>query len=82
MGLAVVVYACNGFFAYLLIGVLDSKTFSPADSALIFAFLWPKVILLSVAGGACIAVGIRDWHGNVRRTLLLKLLDAHQKEIV
>ena len=33
-----------------------------------------------VIAGAFIAVAVRDWRGNVNRMLLLRLLDAQQKE--
>lgn len=72
-----VVYGC---IAYILFQTLGSETFSPADSALLFAIFWPKVLLMVVAASAFAALAIRDWHGNIHRMLLLKLLDAHQKE--
>jgi hypothetical protein len=69
-----------GYVAHLLFSTLGSETFSPADSALLFAIFWPKVILMSVGAGAFIALAVRDWRGNVHRMLLLRLLDAQQKE--
>ena len=50
--------------AFFLFSTLDSQTFSPSDSALLFAVFWPKALVLMV-----IASG-----------LLLRLLEAHQKE--
>ena len=80
VGMAAILLAAYGYVAYLLFGTLDSRTFSPADSALLFAVYWPKVILMAVMAGAFIALAVRDWRGNVHRMLLLRLLDAHQKE--
>ena len=82
LGMAAFILAAYGYVAYLLFSTLDSQTFSPADSALLFALYWPKALLMTVMAGAFIALAVRDWHGNVHRMLLLRLLDAHQKEIV
>jgi hypothetical protein len=49
---------------------------------LLFAVFWPKALLMMVVASWLIVLAIRDWHGNVERMLLLRLLDAHQKEIV
>ena len=80
LGMAAFILVAYGYVAYLLFSILDSQTFSPMDSALVFAFIWPKLLLMTVMAGAFIALAIRDWHGNVNRMLLLRLLDAHQKE--
>ena len=80
LGMAVFIFAVYGYVAYFLFGTLDSQTFSPADSALLFAFFWPKLLLMTVMAGVFIALAVRDWHGNVHRMLLLRLLDSHQKE--
>ena len=82
IGLGAAFFACYGYLAYLLFSTLDPETFSPADSALMFAVFWPTVILMSVVGAKCVVTVVMDWHGNVQRRLLLKLLDVHQKEIV
>jgi hypothetical protein len=34
-----------------------------------------------VVGTYLIVLAIRDWHGNVNRMLLLKLLDAQEKQM-
>jgi hypothetical protein len=80
LGMAAFLLAAYGYIAYRLFGTLGSETFSPADSALLFALFWPKVLLMAVMAGAFIALAVRDWHGNVHRMLLLRLLDTHQKE--
>ena len=46
-----------------------------------FAMIWPKCLLGFVIGTYLISVAIRDWHGNVNRMLLLKLLDDQEKQI-
>ncbi|SRR5260221_425977 len=80
LGMAAFILAAYGYTAHMLFSTLDSKTFSPADSALLFALYWPQLLLMTVMAGAFIALAVRDWRGNVHRMLLLRLLDAHQKE--
>lgn len=80
LGMAAFILVAYGYVAYLLFSTLGSETASPADSALLFAIFWPKVILMLVGAGAFIALAIGNWHGNVHRMLLLRLLDAQQKE--
>jgi len=80
LGVAAFGFATYGYVAYVLFSVLDSKTFSPADTALVFAFFWPKALLMVLLTSAFIAMAVRDWRGNVHRMLLLRLLDAHEKE--
>jgi len=46
-----------------------------------FAMIWPKCLLGFVVGTYLIFVAIKDWHGNVNRMLLLKLLDAQEKQM-
>ena len=82
IGMAAFGFAIYGYVAYMLFSTLDSKTFSPADSALLFAVFWPKALLMMVFASWFIVLAIRDWRGNVERMLLLRLLDAHQKEMV
>src|SRR2546423_11746830 len=73
-------FAVCGYVAFFLFSTLDSQTFSPADSALLFAVFWPKALLMMVIASGFIALAVRDWRGNVHRILLLRLLDAHQNE--
>lgn len=70
-----------GYIGFFLFSTLDSKTLSPSESALLFAVFWPKALLLMVLASWFLVLAIRDWHGNVERMLLLKLLDAQQKEM-
>jgi hypothetical protein len=80
LGVAAFSLAICGYVVYFLLSTLDSKTFSSADSALLFSVFWPKALLMAVIAAAFIAVAVRDWRGNVHRMLLLRLLDANQKE--
>jgi len=80
LGMAAFSLAVYCWVAYFLFNALDSQTYSPADSALLFAVLWPKLLLMLCMACAFIALAIRDWRGNVHRMLLLKLLDAHQAQ--
>jgi hypothetical protein len=80
IGMAAFGFAVYGYVGYVLFSSLDSKTFSPADCALLFAVFWPKALLIMVGASWFIVLAIRDWHGNVERMLLLRLLDAHQKQ--
>ena len=45
-----------------------------------FALFWPKSLMLFGFGVFFIGWAIRDWHGNANRILLLKLLEARQKD--
>ena len=80
LGMAAFILAAYGFLAHGLFSTLGSETYSPADSALLFALYWPKVLLMAVMAAAFIALAVRDWRGNAHRVLLLRLLDAHQKQ--
>ena len=68
------------YFAYFLYRLLDSQALSRADCALLFAVFWPWILLMVIAAVASIALAIRDWHGNAHRALLLRLLEAREKE--
>ena len=80
VGMAAFILAGSGYIAHLLFSTLDTEIFSPTDSALLFALFWPKVILWAGLAGVFVGLAIRDWRGNVQRMLLLRLLDAQQKE--
>src|SRR4051812_8112717 len=63
LGMAAFSLASFGYIAYLLFSTLDSPTVSTADSTLLFAFLWPKALLIAVIACAFIALAVRDWRG-------------------
>jgi len=46
----------------------------------LFAFIWPLFLLMICHSGWFIVEAIRDWHGNINRRLLLKLLEAQQNQ--
>ena len=79
LGMAAFILAVYGCILAQIIGVLQSG--EPRDDAtFMVAFFWPKCLV-----GFCFAVyfivwAIRDWHGDVKRMLLLRLLDAQQRE--
>ena len=79
LGTSVFTFAVCAYAAYFLVSILESKAFEPAETALIFSVLWPKILLMLVSAGVCFGLTIRDWHGNANRMLLLRLLDAQQK---
>jgi hypothetical protein len=58
-----------------LLGIVErSQTVTFAVS-----LFWPLLLIGFCGAGWLIALLIRDWHGNVQRMLLLRLLDAQQK---
>ncbi len=80
LGMVVFFLTALCYMAYFLFHTLDSETFSPADSALVFAIVCSKFYLMIGVTVVFLGLAIRDWHGNVHRMLLLRLLDAQQKE--
>jgi hypothetical protein len=85
LGGGIFFWACYGYIVISLIDNVHSAETGEQDflsHAWLFGFalLWPKCLLGIAIGAWLIVVAIRDWHGNVNRMLLLKLLDAQQKE--
>ena len=71
--------AVYGYIAAQIVIKLESG--QPGDnSTFMVAFFWPKCLLGFCLAAWFIAWAIRDWHGNVQRMLLLRLLDAQLKE--
>ena len=60
---------------------LQSDDFAqmPVAMTLLFAVFWPKCLFGFFVGACLIGLAIRDWHGDVHRILLLKLLDEQRK---
>jgi len=76
---------CSGFIVIELLQHIDAMLAVHDDVTsrgwlLGFALFWPKCLLLFGFGAFLIIWAIRDWHGNANRVLLLKLLEAQQKE--
>jgi hypothetical protein len=46
----------------------------------VFAMLWPKCLIGFIFGAWLVVWTIINWHGNANRILLLRLLDANQKQ--
>jgi len=67
-------------YTYILIALYRSLHFDtlPSYEVLFFAIFWPKCLLGMI--GACwlIVWPLSNWHGNVKRMLLLRLLDSQQ----
>jgi hypothetical protein len=85
LGTGIFAWACYGYIVFDLIQQLQSSADANDDFMsrmwlFGFAMMWPKCLLGFVVGACLIGVAIRDWHGNVNRMLLLKLLDAQQQE--
>lgn len=80
VGMTAFIFAADGCLAYFLFSTLESQALSPAEEALLLAYIWPQVLLMLVIAGAFFALAVRDWRGNVHRILLLRLLDAHQED--
>jgi hypothetical protein len=79
---SVFLLAGYGYILARLVMLLLSDSFAeiPGATALIIAVFWPKCLLGICIGAALIGLAIRDWHGNVQRMLLLRLLDEQQKK--
>ena len=69
-------------YTYILIALYHTLHFDtlPSYEVLFFAMLWPKCLLGMILAGWLIAWPISNWHGNVSRMLLLRLLDAQQSQ--
>ena len=73
-------YAAYGYITYALFSRLGSDEFGKGSTDLLLTIYWPKCLLGFLFATWCMAVAFRDWHGNVHRMLLLKLLDVHKQE--
>ena len=88
LGVAVFILAVYGYIFFLCYhGLFPSGNNTPAfgdlmsrANILMFALYWPKCLLAYCFSLWLIVVAIRDWHGNINRRLLLKLLDAQQSQ--
>jgi len=71
-----------GFFLHFLIGIAtsDHGLFSNANMVLFILLTWTQCCFYSVFGIWSLVTVVLDWHGNANRMLLLKLLDAQQKD--
>jgi hypothetical protein len=79
LGTGVFVAAC---YSYILLGLYRSLHFDtlPSYEVLFFALMWPKCLLGMIGAAWLIVWPLTNWHGSVRRMLLLRLLDAQQTQ--
>jgi Na+/proline symporter len=73
-------FGFGAYFAYFVCRLLDSKVVSEAQTAMLIAVLWPQVLLVLVVAAGLMGLAVRDWHGKAHRALLLKLIEAHERE--
>jgi len=68
-------------FAYILrLCILDSGHQIDTDSLFVFVLIWTKCCAYLVFGTLAFSKAWINWRGDVNQMLLLKLLDAQQKE--
>jgi hypothetical protein len=63
---------------WLLTMSSEVKIFNDFSVSIFFAFLCPTSMVDAFICGYLFLTVSLDWHGNVKRSLLLKLLDAQQ----
>lgn len=81
LGAGIFAWAVYGYIAFSICDRLESVKIGKDNLEYeiwltAFAMMWPKCLLGFAVGTCLIVLAIRDWHGNVNRTLLLKLLNA------
>jgi hypothetical protein len=77
--LSMIEVALGGYF--LSLALTGSGADHPdSGEVLVIALVVTKGILMFLFAIWCFVVAFRDWHGNVRQLLFLKLLDAQEKE--
>ena len=86
LGAGIFAWAVNGYIAFSIYERLQSVDIGKDSLGYEiwltgFAMIWPKCLLGFAVGACLIVLAIRDWHGNVHRTLLLKLLDAQERQV-
>ena len=77
LAMATLTIAVNSYIALQIVGVLESGR---DDATFMVAFFWPKCLVGFCLAAWFVSWAVRDWHGNAYRMLLLRLLDAQQKE--
>ena len=77
--MAILILASCGFVAPKLFNIISSGDTGKEARLYILLSVWPNLIVMSGLAGYLIGLAIVDWHGNVTRMLLLRLLDAEQK---
>jgi hypothetical protein len=67
---------------YTLVGLYRTLHFDALTpyEVIFFAMLWPKCLIVMIGAAWLIVWPLTNWHGNVNRMLLLRLLDAQKDE--
>ncbi len=88
LGTGISLAAVYGYILVLLLHLAFLSENDPArlgevlshSNILVFAVFWPNCLLALCFSAWCISAAIRNWNGNTNRMLLLKLLEAQQKQ--
>jgi hypothetical protein len=73
-------FGCAVYFGCVVGRMLNSKTLSEVETAMLIAVFWPQVLLMLLVVAVLMALAIRDWRGKAERALLLRLIEEHEKE--
>ena len=69
----------GGYLLYMLVHENGHGHLGASD-IFVIALLWTKCCMWLVIGTWAFATACTKWHGDVNRMLLLRLLDAQQKQ--
>ncbi len=69
-----------GRILWTLASELQSETPTSPDTVLAIAIFFPKCLVQAAVAAGAYFKAFSEWHGNVSRMLLLRLLDTHQNE--
>jgi len=69
-------------FGFLLHSLIDVSDHGQFNTTMVFFMLliWTKCCFYFIFGVWCLATVNQNWHGDVNRMLLLKLLDAQEND--
>jgi hypothetical protein len=79
--LCTVALALYGHTLFSLASGLNSAEPTSPDTVLAIAIFFPKCLVLLASITWAFGKAFSDWHGNANRMLLLRLLDAQQKQM-
>ena len=65
---------------WLINEIEAAARFSESHQAVIIAIIWPTFLLYALVVGGAVGVAVSSWFRDPIRPLLLKLLDAQQKQ--
>src|SRR5258706_7464865 len=80
--LCTVALALYSHTLFSLASGLNSAGPTSPDTVLAIAIFFPKWLVLLAFATWAFGKAFSDWHGNANRVLLLRLLDAQQKETI